>query len=434
MKTSYKLALVLALLAAASLAPMAAKAAPELPIIVVDLAHGQNHNGVCAMMSVVPDAYWVVVVKDQAAAEQLPNCVKLRAYDVIVGDLSGLPDLRPKMVIIGQPVDPLSDEEKQAVLSWFTSPGDKALWCAGDSDYPAQGGNLELAMTNCNDLLDFLASNGIDIKVRLDYVSIEDPVSNAGRSYRVVALVEPSTTKFGADLLALGAKKVLMHGPGAVAWVDDAGNWHKVGEAGTPENIFAILVTTDQGTVVEHQPRSPGEPGNLGFAHTAGETGKFVLMAAQVLETGDGRKVVIVSGESPYYGYQSLVTAEYYGVKLDGPRFFRNLVLWATNAMGELEAFRAVASKAEEAAREIEGKLPQISSAVDQLRSTVGSLESRLGSVEGKVSNLEGTVGELQSTIQDMVKAVNTAYTLGVAGLVLGVIAIIAAGLALRRK
>ncbi len=441
MKRGLPVLALLALMALAYAAPLASAARLELPVIVVDLAHGQQYNGVCAMMQTVPDAYWIIIVKSKDMVQQLPSCIRNRAYNIVAGDLTYLgkgPTV--DMVIIGQPVEPLSKAEKDAIVSWFKGEGAKALWCATDSDYPAQGGNMELAQHICNDLLDYMQQNGIPVKIRSDYVSIEDTKSNAGRSYRVIALVEPPQ-RYDANLLALGAEKVLMHGPGAVAWVDEQGNWHKIidpktGKQTAPDDIVPILVTTDAGRVVEHQPKNPGEPGELGYAHQAGESGRFCLMAAQVMDL-KGRKVVIVSGESPYFGYQSMVTYQYHGKLLDGPRFFRNLVLWATADFSELKAAKQImAESGKEAVAKLEQQLTaKLDKAVADMKSQVDQINSKVNKLQNEIQGIKANINSLvQQQVQQVEGKANSAYSFAIGGLVLAVIAIIAAGLALQRK
>lgn len=483
-------ALAAALVAAAFAAPVASAARLELPVIVVDLAHGQQANGVCAMMSVVPDAYWVIVVPNLDVLGDYKDCILNKAFKVVQGDLTAISKLPSvDMVIIGQPVEPLSDAEKEAILNWVKSPGHKALWCATDSDYPAQGGNLETAQTVCNDLLDYLYSNGIPVHLRSDYVSVEDPTSNAGRSYRVVALVKPPA-RYDADLIALGAEKVLMHGPGAVAWVDDQGNWHKVTDPGTPDNIIPILVTTENARIVEHQPKAPGEPGQFGMAHSVGETGSFVLLAAEVAnmtsERGSYRVVFIVSGESPYYGYQSLVTYQYHGVMLDGPRFFRNLVLWATSMYNELKAYKMImaqqaniakkaeeaymkaedavkkatdaakaastaSTKAEEAAKKADEAYAKAEQAVKKADEAYMKAEDaakkageaytkaedaskKAAQAANEINNIKASIEALQKQVTDAANKAGSAYGYAIGAIILAIIAIIAAGLAIQRR
>ena len=455
--------LVLAAFAVAMTFPLVASAARlELPVIVVDLAHGQQSNGVCAMMKLVPDAYWVVVVKSEEAAQQLDSCIKNNAYKIIVGDLSKITELPAvDMIIIGQPVDPLNDNEKKTISEWFKSEGDKALWCATDSDYPAQGGNLEAAQTNCNDLLDYMQENKIPVMIRSDYVSVEDPVSNTGRSYRVVALVKPPAM-CNASLLALGAHKVLTHGPGAVAWVDEQGNWHKIvdpatGKLTAPKDkcIIPILVTTKNGRIVEHQPKNPGEPGQFGLAHQAGEKGVFVIMAAQVMKM-NGTKVVLVSGESPYYGYQSMVTYLYHGVPLDGPRFFRNLVLWATGMYGELKSFEDMmrmggsskaleelkkdvmaakeeAKKAGDAASQAAAKADQALNAANKALKTADNALKAANEAKQLASQAKSAADNAVAKASQALSKASSASTYAIGGIILAIIALIAAGLAIQK-
>ncbi len=439
------LAILLALVTVSLAAPVASAARLELPTILVDLAHGQNSNGVCAMMSVVPDVYWVVVVPDNQTLMNFPaehaKCIMNKAYKIVFGNIATAlkdPTLSIDMIIIGQPTIPLSDEEKEAIAEWLSSPTSKALWCATDSDYPAQGGAQERAQHICNDLLDYLSSKGFKINLRSDYVSVEDPTSCAKRSYRVIAYVKPPA-KFDAELLRIGAEKVLMHGPGAVAWVDDQGNWHKVTEPGTPDNIIPIIVTTPNAVIVEHQAGGATEPGK---AHTAGEKGVFVLMAAQVLETKNGRKVIIVSGESPYYGYQSMVTFEYYGYLLDGPRFFRNLILWATGDYAELKEFKVIEEKLAKinttVSSVVKEQVKSISEKVDReisaLKSDVDSVKASLSSLSSKVSSIESKLNSVASDASNAKSAASSATIIGYGAIALAIIALIVAALLAKKK
>ena len=116
-------------------------------------------------------------------------------------------------------------------------------------------------------------------------------------------------------------KPVLAHGPGVVAYVDDNGNWKslKLGEATYPENVYPLLATTANGTIVNHN----DPEGNI---YEVGDTGRFPIAAAEKLDTGS---VVIVSGASPYGDYMPFIATEYHGVALDGPRFVENVLTWS---------------------------------------------------------------------------------------------------------
>jgi hypothetical protein len=461
------LSIPLVLMVVALFAPIAHAARTELPTIAIDLAHGQQVNGVCAMMSVMPDAYWVIIVPDKASIDQLDNCIKTKAYAILTGGLTALTksEISIDGLIIGQPVTPLSEDEKKAVLDWLKGDG-SMLWCATDSDYPALGGNQELAQHICNDLLDYLAENGIPVHLRSDYVSVEDPVSNTGRSYRVVGLVKPPA-KYNADLIALGAEKVLMHGPGAVMWVDENGDCHKIVDpatgkvaSGTPDAIIPIVVTTENGNIVEHQPRNPGEPGEFGCAHQVGEQGVFVMLAAELVKVGEATKTIIVSGESPYYGYQSMLTFKYHGVMLDGPRFFRNLMLWSLGYLDELKALKqiedAAAKQAEQAVAQqvntvksevenvvnnkvatLEQKVSNLEQKVTSVGNNVNNLVKKVNDIDNQVKSLAGKIQEIEN-VKNIANSANnkasSAYWYGIGGLVLAIIALIAAGLAISKK
>ncbi len=435
------------LLAAGFLAVSAEAARLELPTIVVDLAHGQQANGVCAMMDAVPDAYWIIVVSSRDVLGDYASCIESKAYMVVEGDLTALTKLpSADMLIIGQPVSEITGQEKEAILNWLQSEGRKVLWCATDSDYPAQGGNLESAQRFCNDLLDYLYENGVKVHLRSDYVSIEDPESNAGRSYRVIAFVKPPA-RLGADILALGAEKVLMHGPGAVAWVDDNGEWHKVTDPNTPETIVPIIVTTDKARVVEHQPKNPGEPGFFGRAHTVGETGSFVLLAAELVKVGEGDKahgvIFIVSGESPYYGYQSMLTYQYHGRLLDGPRFFRNLVLWSTGACYELKAFRQLQSQAmaseelanvKQLAEQANAKAEEAINVAQEAKQKAEEAIKKAEEAINKANTIEAAVNQLKNDVNNATARAGSAYGYAIGAIILAIVAILAAGLAIQKR
>jgi len=127
--------------------------------------------------------------------------------------------------------------------------------------------------------------------------------------------------------------------------VDEGGNWHKLTDPNTPQNIIKIVVTTEKGRIVEHQPVAPGAPGEFGKAHSVGETGAFVLMGAEVIGKEKPYSVVIASGESPYGGYQPADTFRYHGIPLDGPRFIRNTMLWGLSYPAELGIAQQLSSE-----------------------------------------------------------------------------------------
>ena len=384
------------------------------PTILVDLAHGENVRGLCTLFAIVPEAHWVVLVPSEDY--KLPEC-PVKPAEILVGDFAKVADKLKDfdMIIIGQPTRYLSQQEIEVLKQWFHSIPGRVLWCAGDSDYPAQGGNQEIANHACDALLAAIGS-----KLRLDFVSVEDTVSNAGRPYRVVGVVKPDP-RYGAEVIAYGASKVLFHGPGAVVWVDAAGKWHKLTESNAPKNIVKIVVTSENGRIVEHQPRQPGAPGEFGKAHRVGEQGVFVLMAAEVIETGKQLpNIVIVSGESPYGGYQPMVTYRYHGVPLSGPRFVRNVILWALQYPAEL----GIASKIEET---VSSKL--VSAVAEEATKSILALESKVDSLTKEVSNLIESMNSLSAGLGSIAAAAYASIGLAVAAIVVA-----AAAIALARK
>lgn len=383
------------------------------PTILVDLAHGENTRGLCTLFAVMPEARWAVLVPSEDY--KLPNC-PIPPAEILVGDFVKIADRLKDfdMIIIGQPTRYLTQQEVEVLKQWFHSLSGRVLWCAGDSDYPAQGGNQEIANHACDALLAAIGS-----KLRLDFVSVEDTVSNAGKPYRVVGMVKPDP-RYGAETIAYGVSKVLFHGPGAVAWVDSTGKWHKLTDPNTPENLVKIVVTTENGRIVEHQPKQPGAPGEFGKAHRVGEQGVFVLMAAEVFEREEGLpNIVIVSGETPYGGYQPIVTYRYHGVALSGPRFVRNVLLWALQYPAEL----GMASTIEEV---VGGKL---ASAVEATEKAVKDIAAKVDSLSKDVEGLAESVEGLSTGLSSI-----SAMVYASTGLAVIAIVVAAAAIAFARK
>jgi len=236
--------------------------------IAVDLAHGEN------------DKYLAGDVIDRDTNETLAHGIVNTITDVnwayfgdpAAADVLGIPHLGNKitadglkgvdMLIIGQPSSPFEPDEIQAIAEWFKQ-GGKVLWIAGDSDYGNSGVQVQETV---NLLLDMLGIGHL----RIDLCSVEDPTSNAGRGYRVVAIVDPDPNTPDRDMIVQGFKnggKVLYHGPGVVAYVDDNGNWHTLVDENIPENVYRIVKTTEDGTIVENN----DPPAN---AYMAGDTGE----------------------------------------------------------------------------------------------------------------------------------------------------------------
>ncbi|WP_297465833.1 CGP-CTERM sorting domain-containing protein [Thermococcus sp.] len=292
--------------------------------IGVDLAHGENDKGLAVltdkdgnviadgMIKTITDVNWVYIgPADKADTLGIPQAGEQITYDAIK-DVDFL--------IIGQPTQAFTPDELAALEKWWND-GNRILWIAGDSDY----GNGPQTIDNVDAVLDRLGVN-----LRLDQCSVEDATSNAGAGYRVIGLVNPSSNTPDKDMLTKDLKnggKVLFHGPGVVAYVDDQGNWKKLPAGSGMENVYVIVTSSSDGQIVENTD-PPAQ------AYTAGETGQFPLMAVQVFP--DKKNVLIVSGETPYGGYEPMWTPEYHGVKLDGPQFVTNFIHWTINVQSNL--------------------------------------------------------------------------------------------------
>lgn len=377
------------LLIAAALAVPAIPSPVGFPVLV-DLSHKQPLLGLDVIIRTVPEAQWYVLVKTPEDAQALPSSIASNAL-VLVGDLSkvDLEKLGIVMVIFGQPQAPPSPEEIAALAKWLRAAPGRALWVAADSDYPAQGGPQSQEWAN-------MIMEAVGAHLRIDYASAEDRVSNASAGYRVLAFANVSEI----PVLRYGVDRVLFHGPGPVAWVDDTGKWHKLTPAEKPANVYIIATTSPRGEIVKNsQVKLPN-------AYQPGDRGAIALMAAELIPVKGGYATVLLSGESPYGAYQPIATWMYYGNILSGPRFIRNVILWATGYMGELKEYAKLAT------------LP------DQIRSEVNALASQLRSdVDARLSKVESAIAGVSSTLN---------MALGLAALAL-ILAIVALALSLRK-
>ena len=439
---------------------MAALAAAQqlyVPILV-DVAHGEATKGLDFWVNSTVNPY---AISDFAQLHILvppgevkdPLLLRLNATKTAVlvrGDLSTIDLSRYKVIILGQPPKPLTEAELAALKKWFET-GGKVLWCAADSDYPAQGS--EESQVACDDIADYLGAH-----IRVDFVSVEDSQHNAGAGYRVIGVVDPPPQ---LGFLGFMAQRVLFHGPGVIAVVLPDGRWVP---ATSPEvqkyynNIFVVVRTTENGVILEHR-TSADKKGRDGKAHTAGDRGVFALMAMEFMPSGS---VLILSGETPYGGYEPGVAPVYYRVPLDGPRFFRNLMLWATGNYRELTTMiqqtQAVSQLAADV-QTVKNDVAGVKSDVAALKNNVAALQSdlaavkngvsqvsgQLGTVSSQVNSLSGQVADLNKKIDQQINQLNqqlnaavaeanNAKTTGLSGMALALVfAIAAAVLALRR-
>ncbi|MBO3802207.1 MAG: hypothetical protein JTT12_07805 [Candidatus Brockarchaeota archaeon] len=134
-----------------------------------------------------------------------------------------------------------------------------------------------------------------------------------------------------------------------------------------PENIIRIVRTSKNGTIVENNP-PPAK------AHTAGDKGKLVLLAAEFITVGDKVNLVIASGESPYGDYEPTWASSYYGVPLSGPRFVVNMITWALNAQTNYNRMQTISKQ---------------KAKIIELQRNIESLQSQIRDLNDKVAKLE---------------------------------------------
>jgi len=208
----------------------------------------------------------------------------------------------------------ITDDEVAAIKRWFDQ-GGKTLWVTGDSDY--KGGDFK-RIPNTNKILKAVGSI-----LRNDHAEAVDRESNCGASYRVAAIIAPDK---GLEFLAAGVERpVLFHGPGVVA-VEINGEWkpfYGKGDKPAP-NVYRLAITSDKGAIAEFVKPLPA-------AYTIGEEGSFTLMAVEFMPNDN---IVILSVEAPFDHYHGMWETVYKDVPLDGPKFVKNVVLWAVGLYG----------------------------------------------------------------------------------------------------
>jgi hypothetical protein len=311
---------ILSALLLLSLAGVPAAALRDTQVVIaVDLSHQQPTEGLDVIVGSCPECYWVLILLDEAQREAVEPGILQLFDETRTGGITSANLGDVDILLIGQPQTPLTEDEISAISSWF-SEGGKALWIAGDSDYPA-GGN-EIAQLAVNQVLEAIGS-----VIRMDFVSVEDPVANAGAVYRVTGIIDPSEPLAQYIMPGIEHGRVLFHGPGALYILVDG---EPVNPARQPEalppNVFIIVRSTDQSYVVEHQ-TDPAQGQNPAVFYDPlndeVNTGPFPLMMAEVF---DNNRIVIASSESMYDGYEPMTAASYYEVPLDGPVFVPNVI------------------------------------------------------------------------------------------------------------
>ncbi len=308
--------------------------------IAVDLAHGENTNGLTPIVynnETLSDGMLNVLTQYRFFYFGDPKYESELGIMNLGGNITydALKRHNITMLLIGQPLANFTPDEVSAIRRWLED-GGRVLWIAADSDY-GNGAKTQ-------EIVDRFLTQLNMTNLRVDLCSVEDPVSNVGgKSYRVVAYDDPWKDTPMRDILVKNLKhggRVLTHGPGVIAWVDEkdgTGNWHQLNETSKPKYAYVIVHSNSSSDIVENSVPAAN-------AYQAGDKGAFPIVAAQIVPLGDNKQpdVIIISGETPYGGYLPIWTAEYYNISLDGPTFVSNLLKWAiTEASVRMESSAA---------------------------------------------------------------------------------------------
>ncbi len=358
------LAIVITIGVAAFTAPALAQSKQKPLVVVIALGLMGKNPTLEAMMHNITEVNWKVITGSFT-------------YD----------DIKDAKMIIFVQVDPtykVTDKMAQAIAKWFKQ-GGKTLWVTGDSDY--SGGDY-MRIPNTNKILEAVGSH-----LRNDNCEVEDPVLNAGKPYRVTALIEPSPE---LAVLAGGVyKPVLFHGPGAMAIVYN-GKWYPFYNNTKPPlpNIYKIAVTSDKATIHEFV-----KPWPKAYNVLNPPVNSFVLMAAEIFYNNSD--IVILSTEAPFDHYAGMYKASYHGKPLGGPTFVKNVILWGVGLLGQR------IPKTGEELMSLRQKLSSLQTQLKTLQSKVQSLQSQLSSALQEKSKYMKEAQEYKSKIASLISEVN---------------------------
>ena len=262
--------------------------------IVFDYSHGQYRGEVAQLDTSLGNdlaqlGYEVVWARGGLNQTILDNAVGL-----VIGSINGIP---------------FSTSEISTISYWFNQ-GNKFLWVGCDSDFED-----ELIYENMIEVLNTVGSH-----VYPEPTSIEDPVSNCGTSYRVVA-TEVGTDGLVQDFVS-DTDHVLMHGPtclyGSMSGqsADDA---FALESTGLP-TVYSLLHYGPNAQIVDSNPNL------MPYAHSVNEVGSFVAATLEINAGLSQTSVIVVSGASPYGDWMPMYASEYYGVPLNGYNLVRQTI------------------------------------------------------------------------------------------------------------
>ena len=306
-------------------------------------------------------------------------------WKVVLGDLAAADLVGADMLIMIQ-VDPaaeFTDAEVNAVDAWFEG-GAKLLWVPSDSDF---GDGQQLRIPDANKVL-----AGVGSKLRGENAEIEDPVSNAGATYRCYGISDNCDPEVG--FLVDDVKTAQFHGCGII--IGYVGGTYYALDQTSLENVYVIMASSDQGIVVDVTAPPPE-------AHEAGQEGHLCEMA---LEAMPNNNLVIATADSPFDHYSAMYKPEIQNAARYGPaspypqqgaKLFSNIVNYMIR--NKLNA-------------EVAGYMDD-----------VVSLTARTSSLQTQVNTLTTEKNTLQIDLNAAQSSVGTMQIVAVAALVVGVVA-----------
>ena len=226
----------------------------------------------------------------------------------------------PDVLLLPRTHNIFSAANLSAIEAWFEQ-GDKMLWVGGESDY----GGYYAANNTSNPLLEQISSD-----LRLDSGSVEDPTSNDAAAYRVV-VNETGVSSDMTDYVTEGFNQVVMHGPTAVAYADNATHWGdlRLVDLDSFDNEVNVILETSEGAIALDGDLSL--KGSDFYAYADGVNGSYPMLVTQTMPgAADTESLVVVSGESIFTDYKFMNgdTTEKGGEMHNGSVVIANLITY----------------------------------------------------------------------------------------------------------
>ncbi len=257
---------------------------------------------------VIDGSHGEISSKSETLTAQLVANLTAKGYEVVVakGGINSTVLENATALLVGAVYGAnFTDAEILAIKNWYNT-GNKFIWVNGDSDY---SGNY--IVQNSNKILEEIGAH-----LRVEPTSVEDPESNCGAGYRVVANVTNSDPTVAP--IVENVTKVLFHGPSILYGVKDNGDPVAL-ENTTLPNVYWIMKTSPAGIIVDHDLVPP-------VAHTANQEGSFVIFAVELAAGPSANNVVMVSGAAGYGDYEPMYSDLYHDVPLTGSSLVKQAI------------------------------------------------------------------------------------------------------------